>query len=643
MTVENSNRLITNQKVIAGLIREALLVRCTLHVDGAVGFIVGIEELDRRDGLEQRRFNVALQSDYVPAQGHNSQIVLSFARFQVEFLAQTLKSSSDCITFLAPTAANVSNRRTARRFNAKYIPYGPHPALLSCEAHQYEVSLDLVDLSANGYRAILSSRRSVSPKVGMKIEGQISTAVGPVDLGSEIVSVSEKKESGLMSEVHVGCFRPQSPESGKKGSNDEDRRVSPRFSSNIQMNFVSPVNPARPASMTLENVSVGGFSAKIPASDFRDLLFVGATLSVVDRSLTATVVAADSTHIHCQWVSGREDDRSFLLKQISPFLADGATLSTTDAADLLNIFCESGALGGDFLAAHAQYQEAIKTEIETESSDLPYVIRWIHQSNEGAISGHISAIKAADNMWIIGDVVGGVDTTRKVGREFLAKFLRNFRLHSEKITPTPRIFVSYVEGHPYWTDYEAFLTKFTEPLCFRACMSYTRTTAPDVGTPDNSVTMNAVEPHEFGRIDAICNEVTKSGVHQFLRALDFSIDQFGSPRLQKQILDARHFFWRRYYEVRCGPLRYLTVLTQFPIGTTPNRLIDSAWCFRIGSDTDSCGKSWAKIVSAIRSEGLKHGVSVPSIRRMHVSSYSYETEVAKLDCRLIHPSGLLFF
>lgn len=639
----STRREIEDARVIAGFMREALFQEAELRINASiVAYIVDIEEDSRRSRSEERHFVIRLKNDETKLNHNQHMFSVQFSNFVVTFEAEATITATDEIRILFPKKVLVSNLREEDRVSAQYIGSEPSPVIIVVRGLHSEGRFTLSNLSRAGFGGILSISKILDLECGATLRGVLTIPDGRIVLFGHILHFKLEKSSAGHNSYYVNLGKMPTE---SKENKIYVKRKETRYRSSRTIIVRSPINPHQDIPILLDNVSVSGFRG-ICASPIAHRLLIPGSSIILDRTtLVASVIETADSCVNAEWISGNEKDRLTWLRLITEELCDTAFTSTPAAEEVLSVFCQSGSLGSEFLKAHQTSRKNIIRGLETEGNTSEYVHRWIDKNSKVGVSGHISALRFGDSAWMLGDVVGGNDRLQKMSSEFIPKFITSFKECCLVLSPCPMILAIYVEGHPYWQQFEAYLATLNQPISEKAIMSYTKTLSTANISPEADIVATEIKASDYMAISLVADQLQHNSMRIFAEALGFSIGGFAAPRLEAAVSASNKEFWRKYFKFEQGSCQFLVVFTFFPIGSNPNRIVDSAWCFLLAGEEKLNDRLWQDISNEIKLTGIRLGVSIPSIRRiMPVDQrMMLPSEEVLLSCHLFHPSALNFF
>jgi hypothetical protein len=315
-------------------------------------------------------------------------------------------------------------------------------------------------------------------------------------------------------------------------------------------------------------------------------------------------------------------------------------LSNQDAKNVLDLFCETGALSASYLKRHRPFAEQMLKDLEVEDGTGFWVHRWIAKGASNDPTGHISAIKIGDNAWLLGDLVGSQDPLEKMPTTFVPGFFRSFQEFSLTIEPCPRHMIMWVDGHPFWEPLLSFSNgEGAGSMYGSARIAYTRLDQMRDAKGGPSVQISRIAASNSSLIRSVQMDLTNRGLLEFASSLDFDPDRYGSPHLRDAFHGANQTFYRVYYVYSCRDSRWLVVLTGLPFGLSLNRIPESAWVFPLSPGIPA-QEEWDAITSSIHKVAISTGIKLPSVRRFIPGdgSMKLDGEQAVLRALLCHPN-----
>lgn len=641
-----SDRTITNLRVIAGIFRECIVARTDIKINDANSCrVVNIEESSRRSKTDQRKIYIATDASEVNSGKANLDIFLN--NFKLSSSVFLEKTPTGDYIFDMPQELVVTNLRNEKRIEPKYANIPSTTVLLLSDNFHQEVPFELVNISKFGLAGDIEINRRETINPGSSISGKLVTVDGNIDVNGRIISTNVLKVQGDTKFVTIRVLRETEVSTSSVSSGDDlDRRKEPRFTSRFDMTVQSLLMPLQTIDFDVVDVSVTGFSAKCKTPLMQSFLVPGVPLRLKDSTLIAHVFYQSEDTIRCQWTDGNDEDRGHWLKKITPFISESTSLSTPEAAELFEIFCESGAFSGEFLRTERSRYESVINGINSESIASSYIHRWIDRKSTNEALGQISFIRMGDNAWFGTDLVKGIEENQNFSSHFVQKFMNSFGHYAKSLKPTPRIFLVWVKNHPYWMPYFEKIGGIETPDLHQMTIGYLRTPILDNQYLARSdVSIREISAYEYKLVEDVLKQISHRGPVELAKSFDFDIDRLGSPRLASAIGRDKKIFWRKYFYVESPKCKGLAVITALPDGMNPNRVIDSGWFFPFHDSIIADDRSWLEIAMVIKKTAALNGLLLAGLRRVSsVSSFELlACEHAEMTGILGHPKILSEF
>lgn len=640
-----SVRIVENSRVIAGIFRECILANIEVRVNQReVARIVAVDEADRRSKTDKRHAILELSG---PADiGSQCQLTLVFSDFIASCETKVSRIDSTQITVQLPSQIEVSDLREDKRIEPRFAKLPLTTALLISDGRHQEVSFKLLNISRFGLAGSINVHKNELVSPGSKISGILHSADGKIDISGTVVSATFEKKVGDQHSITVRIVKASKSENKSSLNSNFNRRKEPRYKTKFTLSMRSILIPLQAIDLDVVDASIAGFSARCATPFMKDFLIPGVPLRLDASTMIANVIDQNEDFVRCHWSSGSEEDRSSWLKKIAKAIVGPVSMSLPDASKLIELFCSSGAFSSDFLRSQRTKFQSTLSDMEDQSASSAYIHRWI-DAGEGTetVSGHISCIKIGDNCWFATDLVKSADEEIKLKRQFVQKFLHSFSHYATTLTPVPKIFLIWVQDHPYWANFERKILESKRPDCHSFSIRYTRTSSIDPLSDVSDVTFREVHATNYAEIERICASIGDRGTLELAKSFDFDPDRFGSPRLGQAISNDKKIFWRKYYLVQTASFEGLAIITALPDGLNPNRIIDSAWFFEFESSPVKDEQAWQRQVTALKRLASGQGLTLAGIRRVAKSGsqISFESEHADMIGFISHPTILLEF
>jgi hypothetical protein len=638
-------RVLSNPRVIAGIFREAIFARIVARIDGEyLSEVIDVAESSRRDKAEKRQLSFALQH----ARSTPSticKIELLFSGFIISSTATVIEETVSKLTCEMPTTLENIDLRGDRRISPKFANFPVAHAILIRAGIHLEVTLKLSNISRFGIAGEIEVDRDVSIEPRDIVHGAMHTVEGSINLRGVVVAVEELSARGdsktlLLRMIRTSNAKIPSPNSDlERDDGRETRRREPRYPIDITMTFRSILAPRQPIALEIIEASISGFFARSTTPFMSEYLLPGVPIQHEGSSMVADVVHSEGDMVRCRWTFANTVDRGQWLKKISPSISKNTALSTPDASQLLEIFCESGAFSSQFLRTQRRRFQSMTDSIESEGAESNYIHRWIDRSSNDNLVGHISCIRMGDNAWFATDLVKSADDGANFSEEFVDKFLHSFSLHALSLTPVPRIFLIWVKGHPYWQAFHRELQNRGYPDVCETAIAYRRTTGESLDMSTSLVKFNPIPAGDYNMITRSHARLQDISTIETIRSFDFDIDRFGSTRLAESVAADKKFFQRRYFETISPEFSGITILTALPDGMNPNRVIDSAWFFEYVDHPITSNDDFLHYVHAVQVLGASIGLPIAGVRRVSspANMRMLEADQAQMHGYLVHP------
>jgi hypothetical protein len=365
----------------------------------------------------------------------------------------------------------------------------------------------------------------------------------------------------------------------------------------------------------------------------------------VDSTLCAQLVSFDGSEFRFQWVEGENKDRLKWIKEISKHYGPGIDPVNLKQDDVLSLFCQSGALSDHYIKEQRALSKSTLKSIARSGHDESWMFRWTNRNDEGKARGYIGAMKSGDNSWSIVDIVSDRHD-EKVDPDFLPQFFVAFMEFSLHLTPCPRHFLAWVQGHKFFEGFKTYLGEQGKSQLLASCrMHYTRLSKQIQPASKNLFEEERLTASEFGRMASIRSALAEAGLLEFAEVMDFTINNFGSPMLMAEYRRGQYPFNREFWTLSSGEeLKYLCILTLVPEGQNPGRWVDSIYLYDLGKEPLS-HEHWKALKAQVIKLASRQGFSTHAIRRLEArsSGSSYLDEVALLEASVLHPSAWLYF
>jgi hypothetical protein len=650
------DRVICDSRTIAGLLREALFQSRSLQARLGALFlnfaIVDIDEGGTREKSINRDLVVQLQGneDADPILRTDLQFSCNFLKFIASWRGTIDKKADGSLRIRFPNELRLIDNRSNIRHAIGSESTLSSPVLVVTDSLFAEGHLQLIDFSQPGLGGVLRVIQEMPVRVGTTINGVVRSKAGNVEVNGQIVNAELRHDGNAVSgEVfyQVGVKSSQQIIESKSSADTPalERRKEQRVSVELSFVIISPFKEQHKVSVRLQNASCVGFKAKLNDPADSVLFPIGCMVAIPDSTLLAKVVHLNEDLIHFQIADGSDADRLSWLKLLTPFQNPNTSSGTPTGLDIIDLFCESGAAAAGYLKNQRRFANEFLDGMSSTSANGIWIHRWIERNKTGNIKGHVSAVRMSDNTWYIGDIAGMTSSDLKISQQFLPRFLGYIREYAVNSTPCPAFFLSWQEGHPYWQGWETRLkTTDRHNVVGFARTAYTRLGMSVANVPGKSVKIDFkwISAKSYQDIESYRSQLKVVGLQFLADGFDFSIYNFGSPSLKRQLNASQQQFNRAYARILIEDSAFLVMFQKFPAGTSPLRTGDVPWVLPL--DNVAVSKDSHEIIlDTIRAEGLKAGFNFPGVMTAQIGQHGEERGTSKtMLWTLTHPDGLAY-
>jgi hypothetical protein len=634
---------ISELRLILGLLRELLFVSASIQLFiGEAQHEVSLQNIvepDTRtlDAARLLQFQLhdgkMLNSDYKgPAK-----IRIGFGRFVAIGQIEITGLENGLWNTTLPALLEIKNARGSSRNQLDLELKKPFPLVVVSSGRMDECILTLDEISGTGCGGILEAPEGAQIAAGSTAYGTLNSGAGSVEISCVIARIQaihrlQGRSTDRFYRVGLKQLGAASPHT--------DRWYEAGPTGGESITLVPLLKSAKKFKIGLSGATMQRFKGHVDPGR-KDLSFpLGSQFNIESSSLIATLTHFDENEWIFSLTAGDQGDRIEWAKRLTPYFHANASTFSQESREILNIFCESGALSKDFLKTHRAFEKEMLQGVDEDAENSNAIYRWISKNQGGTPNGHISALRLGDNCWVLGDIAGSQDSNDKIPKDFIASFFTSFRDLTQTLTPSPNHMIMWVSGHPYWRKIEEHLKLDGQRhLLADAPMAYTRMEAITGLTITPEASLEEISPGDFARIDDIRAMLSSNALKSIAESLDFAQNAFGSPLLSSQLLHEERRFFRKYYVCKAEHSSWLVILSHYPIGLSFNRVPESAWTFPLSLDL-GWESDWPSVTRTIQFNAVKLGIKLPSVRRMlrpDQPTALLPKEVALLRCIICRP------
>jgi hypothetical protein len=671
----SSKRVLEDPKIILGFFREALFQSRRVEVIGisseaseaseAIEFLItDIPHGDQRDPGPETMLVLTPCTNEPEASGTTFQFKCRFPQFLALWEGTLSRRSDGQFEGAIPPSLTLLNSRRHERLKPLSDPSFATVTVQGGGMHSLG-KFQLEDVSRYGAGGVLQCPKELPLLRDSPIHGRLSLPSGSLSIRGSVVQVQLIGPTlstppdflyrvGIrLDSAEAGVVDAPPVEETKIQKNPERRRSS-RIPADFDLNLVSPLHSGHLISFQVTDAGASGFRGMLREAVDAKLLPAGCSVSVGEGALQALLVSIDGRELRFQITGGGPEDRLAWLKRLTPYLHPQVSGKSAFGAEIMDLFCESGALAVGYLKNTRTVAEAFEAALGGGGlADEPWIHRWIERTDSGEIRGHISAVRVADNLWHLGDIAGMIEENRKVSRKFIPAFFSSFLEYCLHTRPCPRILIGWKAGHPYWRAFENFIEQHhgasrsavVHTQYFRLPYSKVRE-----ASSSRRNHYREIRAFDFESILEIQRELEKLTIapelRQIVQALDFDIDRFGSPSLSRILQPAGRSLDRRYFLLEEKAVRALVIFHAFPNGSSPQDTLNVPWLIPlpVSGAFSSNPQEIQALVEASQDLGIQAGYSFPGILVVEPRT-GVETAGAAKQMRwtLGHPGILKFF
>ena len=120
-----------------------------------------------------------------------------------------------------------------------------------------------------------------------------------------------------------------------------------------------------------------------------------------------------------------------------------------------------------------------------------------------------------------------------------------------------------------------------------------------------------ISPNNHKMINQLLTTVSKSKA-VLLNSFDFSINNFASPELFREVKNSNNFFKRTYIYYKINGHDFLVIFSKFPTGINILRSCDSVWAIPIGTNNLNLEERDQLLLNILK-DGVLRGYSFPGV------------------------------
>lgn len=648
---QNDPLLITDERVISGLLREALFHSRRVEIitdTQTIALVVDdlIEPSSREKNVERLVRLTLIDKPKDPKILKNLveiEFRCGFPKFHAFWTAHLEAIEGGFYQFKVPKIFRIENARSGVRVKLNRQDILRSTVLVTTQELSTEGYLVVEEFSSNGLAGQLRVIAEMPIAIGTTITGRIASKTGYIDVRGTIAKaecITQASSYDGDSTYSIGIDNKPTQLLIPRVE-ERERRKSPRVQVKLNLDIVSPFRPDHVIHVKVTNASCSGFICELANPADSVLLPLGCMGTFCGSLLLVRVVGITESEYRMELAGGTDSERLSWLKLLSPFLNPQTSFSTPTGMDIIELFCESGASAAGYLKNQRRFVQEFVEGYTSIGESSPWIHRWIERDNGGEIRGHVSVVRISDQTWYLGDIAGMANKTRKISPNFLANFMGYFRDFAISSTPCPTVLLSWVEGHPFWKKWEESLNttdKATVIGFTRA--SYHRLPSAKTAASSNGFSRqpNWILPSDFEVISKIRESLTEMGLLFLADFFDLSIKSFESPILNRLLNQNGQTFKRSYCKISYGGLSFLIIFQKFPTGSSPLKTADVPWLIPL--DNASIGPQvFTEVLNLVREVGIEKGYSFPGVIFSRTDE-SNEQGIKHMLWTLVHPNGL---
>ncbi|MFL5814612.1 MAG: hypothetical protein ACJ763_13640, partial [Bdellovibrionia bacterium] len=408
--------LIKDARTIAGLFREALFHSRSVQIISAdygdiTALITDLQEDSSRDiSTERQLFLTSSITINNLSDSFSAKIRCAFPQFVLFWNGTITKSETGELVVTLPAEVHLENSRTQARVELIKSTSPSGPILVNTDTFCTEGIFQIEDISEGGFGGSLRVFPEMPIRIGTQLQGRIKTPTGIIEVNGQVVQVSlhsaaNTSQADAIYRVGVKnqTFNQSTVHSPPTQS---ERRKFKRVPVQLDINLLSPYHPEHVVSGLILDASLAGFLARLKDISDAILLPVGCIVQIPQTSILAQVISLEDENVRFQIVQSNSKDRVEWFKRLTPYLNKNTSHSTATGMDIIELFCESGALASTYLKNQRRFAEDFLEAFTARDSQGSWIYRWIERDEEGKIRGHNSIVRLSDHTWSWGSVAG---------------------------------------------------------------------------------------------------------------------------------------------------------------------------------------------------------------------------------------------
>tara|TARA_B100001971_G_scaffold215195_1_gene260207 strand:- start:32791 stop:34704 length:1914 start_codon:yes stop_codon:yes gene_type:complete len=619
---------IKESKLIVGILKEAFFLNCNfvinLHNEKAELELLDIfEPKQRSDAFENKLiFKTASKID-----NKVSDLNISFNVEDsiISFDSEIEKIDNNEITLKFPSTIKLKNGREQKRLKVEDLNYSY--VLIKSQQTYYQSLLKVRDISEFGIGAYLKCGSNITPSIGDSIHGKFHFKNELIEVSHKITQInyisSNNYSIGLKS---INGLKKDKPY----------KRSTSRFKFDSKIDLLPLINEDYSFTLEIKDISVTGFKAKNKIrNDERPYFSVGSIYRSNSFNVSFELIYLNKDYLGFKLLKPDSESALKWLKFFSKEINEDISTKNYMNSSILQMFCSSGALSADYINNHKHKSEHFKNYFTKENDTSFWLYRWVSFDDEHNPNGHIATLKLASNLWILGDIVGSQDKENKMPKDLRENFMSLFSDWSLSINNVPKHLVMWIDNHPYWKDYENYISNNKEYILEETALHYSRVNKQESYREQYRGEIREIKNSNFALINNILKESKKCGFYELLNSFDFNTTNFASSYLKEEFKRNKLRLLKKFFHYSNDKYECVVMYSKFPEGSSLNRVGDSIWIFELNS---SSKEQWEDAKNQIEKKAFLLGIDPPSIRRVAAPGSSLkENEIVTLKSYILHP------